>query len=68
MCRIDYFGFIAKIINKANKYRKVPIQLIVSGDFCQLPPIITNKEAKILLKKLSQMYSVCYYSQKMKFL
>lgn len=51
MCRIDYFGFIVKIINKANKYRKVPIQLIVSGDFCQLPPIITNKEAKILLKK-----------------
>lgn len=51
MCRIDYFSFIAKIINKANKYRKTPIQLIVSGDFCQLPPIVPPNEQKILLKK-----------------
>ncbi len=51
MCRIDYFGYISKIINKANKYRQVPIQLIVSGDFCQLPPIVPSKEQKILIKK-----------------
>ncbi|XQP56031.1 MAG: ATP-dependent DNA helicase [Mycoplasmoidaceae bacterium] len=51
MVRIDYFAYIAKIIAKANKYRKVPIQVIVSGDFCQLPPIMTEAEAKILAKK-----------------
>lgn len=51
MVRIDYFYFIYKIISKANKYRKVPIQVIVSGDFCQLPPIITLKELKVLVKK-----------------
>lgn len=51
MVRIDYFTYIAKILAKANKYRKQPIQVIVSGDFCQLPPIITKPEAKILAKK-----------------
>ncbi len=51
MVRIDYFYFIYKIISKANKYRSKPIQVIVSGDFCQLPPIITFNEQKILEKK-----------------
>ncbi|MCQ2776584.1 MAG: AAA family ATPase, partial [Bacilli bacterium] len=51
MVRIDYFAYIAKIIAKANKYRKQPIQVIVSGDFCQLPPIITKAEERILAKK-----------------
>lgn len=58
MCRIDYFWFIFKIIQKANKYRKIPIQIIVSGDFGQLPPIITPKELKILKKKYHS--DTCY--------
>ena len=58
MVRIDYFAYIAKIIKKANKYRKVPIQLIVSGDFCQLPPIMTKAELKILARKY--LTSTCY--------
>ena len=51
MVRIDYFNYIARLINKANKYRKTPIQLIVCGDFCQLPPIMTPQEQKVLSKK-----------------
>ncbi|MCQ2747908.1 MAG: ATP-binding domain-containing protein [Mycoplasmoidaceae bacterium] len=60
MVRIDQSGFICKIIAKANKYRKHPIQLIVSGDFYQLPPIITDKEKKILIKKYKTSTGYAY--------
>lgn len=46
MCRIDIFEHIIKIIDKARKYKK--IQLIVVGDFCQLPPVTTKNDRQIL--------------------
>lgn len=53
MCRFDLFGYIAKIIILANKYRKEntrksDIQLIVVGDFFQLPPVVTDKDREVL--------------------
>jgi ATP-dependent exoDNAse (exonuclease V) alpha subunit len=46
MCRIDLFEFIANKILTANQKRrnllKPSIQLVVSGDFFQLPPVITK--------------------------
>ncbi len=50
MCRIDMFEYIIKTIQLANKRRrgKRKIQLILSGDFYQLPPVITEQEKEIL--------------------
>ncbi|MBE6423024.1 ATP-dependent DNA helicase [Succinivibrio dextrinosolvens] len=51
MCRADIFTYVIRFIAHENKRRegltrnpKAPIQLIVVGDFFQLPPVITNKE------------------------
>lgn len=52
MCRIDLFDYIAYTVQKANKkrqkYGKLPIQVIVVGDFCQLPPVLSDKDKEIL--------------------
>jgi ATP-dependent exoDNAse (exonuclease V) alpha subunit len=48
MCRLDLFDFISNKIMDANSRRKrlgfKPIQLVVSGDFFQLPPVIRQTE------------------------
>ena len=54
MCRIDVFDYVAKLIMQANNRRvkylnKKPLQIIVSGDFFQLPPVLIDKE-RILLE------------------
>lgn len=48
MCRFDLFSYIARCIGYANKVRierqnKPPIQLVVVGDFFQLPPVMTDE-------------------------
>ena len=47
-CRIDIFECVSKLILDANtlrrRYGRKPIQLIVVGDFFQLPPVMTNKD------------------------
>ena len=52
MCRIDIFDRVASLIINANKqrekYNKNRIQLIVCGDFFQLPPVITDNDRSIL--------------------
>ena len=66
MCRIDLFEYVAQIIITENEYRQQErfkadmgvepdgrtedIQLIVLGDFLQLPPVITKDDAEILQK------------------
>ena len=39
MCRIDLFDYIGRVLKKTHRF----IQVIVVGDFCQLPPVIPNK-------------------------
>lgn len=54
MCRIDTFDFIANKILEANRIRKTQgkptIQLVVVGDFLQLPPVMKRKEKELLDK------------------
>lgn len=39
MCRIDLFDYIGRVLQKTHRH----IQIIVVGDFCQLPPVMPNK-------------------------
>jgi len=52
MCRIDLFHYFSRIIERVNKERtkikKPKIQLIVSGDFYQLPPVAKPEEKEWL--------------------
>ena len=58
MCRIDLFDLLCKSIERSNKRRNIQekknIQMIVSGDFCQLPPVISENEINILKTKYSE--------------
>lgn len=62
MCRFDVFNYVGCIIKEANTKRaerhKEPIQLIVCGDFYQLPPVLTGDDRQIL----EQHYGVKIYS------
>ncbi len=46
MCRVDVFSYIIKVIKKAEKIKGNKIRIIVSGDFSQLPPVITKEDEK----------------------
>lgn len=48
MCRIDIFEYIMRVVDKCLKYRETPIQVILCGDFFQLPPVILDTEKKLL--------------------
>ena len=54
ICRIDLFEYVVKYIFGANSVRKQrnkpKIQVVLSGDFLQLPPVITEEDRKILNK------------------
>lgn len=38
MCRIDLFDYVGRVLKKTH-----PIQVVVVGDFCQLPPVMPWK-------------------------
>ena len=46
MCRLDLFEYLIKTIEAVEKANKVHIQLILVGDFFQLPPIVSRSESK----------------------
>lgn len=43
MCRIDLFDYIGRVLQKVQR----PIQVIVVGDFCQLPPVMPQRGSGI---------------------
>lgn len=53
-CRVDLFDYISKVIFALNKIRRKngesDIQVIVVGDFFQLPPVLIPKDREILEK------------------
>lgn len=46
MCRADLFNWLSQSLRIAEKRNKKPIQLIIVGDFCQLPPVVATKYDK----------------------
>lgn len=48
MCRIDLFDFIVRTLMKAEERCLTRKQLIVVGDFFQLPPVTTDNDRKVL--------------------
>lgn len=44
MCRNDVFEYFHMVVRRIEKERGVKIQIIVSGDFFQLPPIVKPEE------------------------
>lgn len=51
MCRIDLFEYVAKVILKSEEMTGKRIQLIVIGDFFQLPPVSGKTDTPILKEK-----------------
>lgn len=57
MVRRDMMDAIVRVIEKANVRRpkkKMPIQLVVVGDFSQLPPVVTDKDMQPLLDEYGE--------------
>lgn len=50
MCRNDVFSFMIRVLKKAEKKKGSKIRLIVSGDFSQLPPVVSKNDEKVLRK------------------
>ncbi len=48
ICRFDLFEYVCRCIQKAEKSKGKQIQMIVSGDFYQLPPVMLPKDALVL--------------------
>lgn len=48
MCRVDLFDFVTRKIAKAEELCLHRKQLIVVGDFFQLPPVTTSEDLKVL--------------------
>lgn len=53
MCRLDLFDYLSLALKNASKLRrdKKLCQLIVVGDYCQLPPVLKDEDRKILEQK-----------------
>lgn len=52
LCRVDLFTYIMTVIEHANSRRrsinKEPLKIVLSGDFFQLPPVVTDDDREIL--------------------
>lgn len=68
MCKIDTFSVISYILRRTKKHK----QLIVVGDFFQLPPVLTDREKDFLYEKwgnsLSEEYTIDDLSEPYAFL
>ena len=48
MCRIDVFDYAMRIVENEEKKQHRHIQVILCGDFLQLPPVVPEKETRLL--------------------
>lgn len=56
MCRFDVFQYAARCILEAEFISGIHKQLILIGDFFQLPPVITDKDREILCQNWDEDY------------
>lgn len=65
-CRSDVYEYMMGVINNASEYRvknnMAPIQVIMFGDFLQLPPVITEKESAELRSRYGSDFSSGAYA------
>ena len=50
MCRVDLFDFVVRTITKAEEKSLSRKQIVVVGDFFQLPPVTTDNDREVLEK------------------
>lgn len=55
MCRSDLFEWLSRCLKIAERTNNKPIQLIVVGDFCQLPPVVSTKYERKDFKEKGSM-------------
>ena len=48
LVRLDIFSYVAQIVSNMEKKLSRHIQVVVCGDFAQLPPVVTKNDARIL--------------------
>lgn len=59
MCRIDLFDFVVRTIMKAEENSLSRKQIVVVGDFFQLPPVTTDNDLEVL-KEIYENYHKGY--------
>lgn len=62
MCRVDVFEYFGYVIDFLQKQNRNP-QIIVSGDFYQLPPVIPQDEMKYIKKYGFDVSGYCFTSR-----
>lgn len=64
MCRMDLFDYLSAVLRRAAKLRaeegKPPCQLMVVGDFSQLPPVVPNEDRDLLEEKYGRKVGGAY--------
>lgn len=57
MCRLDMFELLVKTIKDTEQTTGKPIQVILVGDFYQLPPIVARNESKTYFSQFQGTYA-----------
>lgn len=67
MCRVDLFNHVVLSLKAAFAKSKIRKQLVVVGDFCQLPPVLTDEDNKVLQLKTQGFAFESQYWEQCKF-